>query len=458
MSYTFLQVLGAESSVDSFAGMFQSAPSSWKKTVGMHCSSDNETECCHGSQSGMTCEHSTDGPGADGLTSCVEGSRAKTSARPAVAQASRANGPAFGGSLRGLLARYDRSTCSWKTPQCSLLADLDVFSETWPNWGTMRNGESWERTTPVLRTGANASGLWRSPTATEASGGGQNGLTRLSQGHHMRLRDQIKIPTQRAEDSESCGAHRGKPDTLTSWTRQFPTPSAEDNRDRGGQSTPSIARRIAKGKQVMLSMTVQGTPDSPIGSLNPDWVELLMGWPLGWTSLDPLPRANWERWLETGGAWSEGQSWATPTLCGNYNRKGASPNSGDGLETQVRQSFASPCAGDSQGSHGGGMGRSLRTDIAEWKMFQTPSCADGLGGHLTRGGRRSNELLLSGEAKQSPNPVAAWEQNTPRVAVGVKRRQARLKMIGNGQVPLCAAMAWHTLVPKHAHDALEGRA
>jgi hypothetical protein len=27
--------------------------------------------------------------------------------------------------------------------------------------------------------------------------------------------------------------------------------------------------------------------------------------------------------------------WATPTVCGNYNRKGASPSSGDGLQTQV---------------------------------------------------------------------------------------------------------------------------
>lgn len=27
--------------------------------------------------------------------------------------------------------------------------------------------------------------------------------------------------------------------------------------------------------------------------------------------------------------------WATPSVCGNYNRKGASPTSGDGLATQA---------------------------------------------------------------------------------------------------------------------------
>jgi DNA (cytosine-5)-methyltransferase 1 len=29
--------------------------------------------------------------------------------------------------------------------------------------------------------------------------------------------------------------------------------------------------------------------------------------------------------------------WPTPTVCGNYNRKGASKTSGDGLATQVRR-------------------------------------------------------------------------------------------------------------------------
>lgn len=39
-------------------------------------------------------------------------------------------------------------------------------------------------------------------------------------------------------------------------------------------------------------------------------------------------------------------AWATPTLCGNYNRKGASPNSGDGLATQMLGVWASPKESD----------------------------------------------------------------------------------------------------------------
>ena len=40
------------------------------------------------------------------------------------------------------------------------------------------------------------------------------------------------------------------------------------------------------------------TPTGAKGSLNPDWVEWLMGWPIGWTSLEPLKEAkilSWER-------------------------------------------------------------------------------------------------------------------------------------------------------------------
>ena len=64
--------------------------------------------------------------------------------------------------------------------------------------------------------------------------------------------------------------------------RMWPTPQASDNRNRGNQDTPAIARRTEAGKQVMLSMMMTG------GQLNPTWVEWLMGWPLGWTDLEPL--------------------------------------------------------------------------------------------------------------------------------------------------------------------------
>jgi hypothetical protein len=59
----------------------------------------------------------------------------------------------------------------------------------------------------------------------------------------------------------------------------YPTPNASDSRDRGNMSNPAIQRRAALGKQLNLSMVVHPTS----GSLNPAWVEWLMGFPIGFT-------------------------------------------------------------------------------------------------------------------------------------------------------------------------------
>jgi hypothetical protein len=37
------------------------------------------------------------------------------------------------------------------------------------------------------------------------------------------------------------------------------------------------------------------------GTLNPNWVEWLMGWPIGWTDLKPLEMGKFQRWLDLHG-------------------------------------------------------------------------------------------------------------------------------------------------------------
>ena len=69
--------------------------------------------------------------------------------------------------------------------------------------------------------------------------------------------------------------------------------------------------------------------------------------------------------------------------------------------------------------------------------------------------RGTEVRVLSGGEGEDTDPDAAirygqeawgdgysWEGNVPRVAKDVPDRVARLKAIGNGQVPLVAAMAW----------------
>ena len=103
-------------------------------------------------------------------------------------------------------------------------------------------------------------------------------------------------PTPRAEDSQSCGAHRGTPDTLTAFTKMFPTPNTRDWKDSG----PTQGNRHSPNLGPVAG-----------GQLNPDWVELLMGWPLGWTRTDGT-RPDMEGWqgAHAGGVpWGEGTAW-----------------------------------------------------------------------------------------------------------------------------------------------------
>ena len=86
---------------------------------------------------------------------------------------------------------------------------------------------------------------------------------------------------------------------LSQAVKMWPTPQASDNRDRGNMSDPSIQRRITIGKQIGLTTAVKETQGG--GSLNPDWVEWLMGWPVGWTDLKPLETDRFRMWPHSHG-------------------------------------------------------------------------------------------------------------------------------------------------------------
>lgn len=62
------------------------------------------------------------------------------------------------------------------------------------------------------------------------------------------------------------------------------------------------------------------------------------------------------------------------------------------------------------------------------------------------------DLLANGLAAGVHGADATIEGGVGRVAVGVPARVQRLKCIGNGQVPLCAAMAWQILTASDGGD------
>lgn len=98
-------------------------------------------------------------------------------------------------------------------------------------------------------------------------------------------------PTPKANDPQKRGnfdvfnPRNGLPAAVKLW----PTPTSSDNRDRGCMQDTCVQRRVALGKQIGLSTAVKLTTQA--GTLNPMWVEWLMGYPCGYTDLQPSETA-----------------------------------------------------------------------------------------------------------------------------------------------------------------------
>lgn len=186
------------------------------------------------SQSGTISEPLTAHHSEATSTSSQAASPVRISQPQEKAQASPAPAQASGLKCTESFAKYDPNTHSWKTPQCSLLADLDTFSQTWPRQGIMLHGSCLELPTSALPTTANASGY-------------------------------------------SLG--------------MLPTPIAHNAQEMG---CPSDQRRKSPGLGTLAATGSLGTP----GPLNPTWTEWLMGWPPGWTDCEPLATDKYRSWLQ----------------------------------------------------------------------------------------------------------------------------------------------------------------
>lgn len=247
-------------------------------------------------QFGLTLQLLTETHGEELLMLYLADFHAKTLVSPEGGLESKANEAECGKNFFGLLAIYDQDLSLWKTAQCSLVEDLELYSETWPRQGMMRNGRAYLRLKLERITCEIESGYWVTPTIMDKLPPKSSDalhreatIVRPGRAKPANLRDQVSNmqnwPTPTASQRGDCPSERNRrTPTLASAVVMFPTPQASDNRDRGNLSSGCVKRRIEKGKQISLSQSVSETS----GQLNPNWVEWLMGWPIGWTDLKPL--------------------------------------------------------------------------------------------------------------------------------------------------------------------------
>ena len=156
-----------------------------------------------------------------------------------------ARGPVFGTNTLGSLASYDPDSLSWRTSQRCLDGGWMPYSENFPRSGMTRSGTLFQLAPLVRRIKESESGLWGTPTA------------------HPRTHTPRKVANGRQLANQVFGTDARYP---TPVARDWKSGKGKTQAERGRTAGPSLSEAIG-------------------GSLNPTWVEWLMGFPLGWTDL-----------------------------------------------------------------------------------------------------------------------------------------------------------------------------
>ena len=178
-------------------------------------------------------------------------------ARQENAQVSTVLDQACGPKWLELLVKFDLEKCGWKTHHCLFPEDLPESSVILPKWGMTRNGHVFQHPTMERPISVTEYGLLPTPVASDWK---RNGYP---------------------------GDLKRKSPTLGAIVQMYPTPKASDGNKRG---------KVSNHHQNGLAGAVKSGHSG--GVLNPNWVEWLMGWPIGWTDLKPLEMDKFQSWLK----------------------------------------------------------------------------------------------------------------------------------------------------------------
>ena len=210
--------------------------------------------------------------------------------------------PVFGESIPGLFASLSQDgswqkTCAGYSQ--SLLPgfggeDSELYSETWPKWGIVLDGHAMEL--PMLERRMNESEclLWhtsdcsdrRSPKSKQQGVNNQvKAYWRTPQSHNGAQGPKSKM------FYEKCLKTGQSAITLVDQVKNWPTPAARNSKGSNSAKHLSTGHHINQlANKVKLNKTE--------GQLNADWVELLMGLPIGWTDIDVANEdiESWTGW------------------------------------------------------------------------------------------------------------------------------------------------------------------
>jgi len=430
MSWLYSQVLVEAFLEDTSLVGEQSVQSSGSSTPQAYCAPDKMTGFSRLSRFGMTFKPLEENLGEELLMSYLAGFHAKTYQPQEKESESKENDLECGEKWHGSFTKYDPDSSMWRTHQCSLLGDLEPFSETWPQWGLMRNGECWEQTTLERTIRGTGFGLepngvdnFHTPNTTGLDGGSNSRRAlkkRLESWPTPNAWDGKRGP--RSEENLRTKKHQVNLITAVKQAEReklLPTPNARDWKD---------GKTAGNRKSPGLGVVAHQLEAQSSGQLNPDWVEWLMNWPIKWSEINGFNKKEFERWAQE-----------SATHIQSFGKMRTMWWDSDPSQTPLR----SQPIQQSQIKHSDSLS-DLSRDITRQREMERSHQGEDLSVL-----RNSVHIQTSeGENLQS----GMWEQTSmdeaqivPRVGQSIVGRMERIKAIGNGQVPLCAATAWRIL-------------
>ena len=451
--YISLAALAAGSYPTCSSATALSALSRSTRTASRCSCNGNGTACSPGSLCGEMYAPLTATHGADRSMSLQAASPVRTSPLPGQERVFTARAQAYGQSSPVSLAKYDRATHSLKIPQLSLFEASMSSLQTLPRWGWMRAGAVWGLMMSAPRTSGNASGYWPSPTVTSLhnrKGASPTSGDGLATAVARQMWPTPNVPnggrtTWHAEQEGQSLYHNGKKVQLVleQVVRIWATPSARDW--RSGLASEATMEKNARP----LSEQVGGT-------LSPEWVALLMGWPQRWTYLEPLSNIEYNKWLR--GfiyATNEGRREILPYMRCTTGTQTIWPATGgpkqfqeeEVLQPQLREYAQSrrqaSTALESTSPPSGSM---------RWVWYDKPLTRAPLRRQPAQhhAGQSTDPLYPLPQISPRYGPAAwmdgSWENGVSRTASNIAHRVVQLRALGNGQVPHCAALAWRILM------------
>jgi hypothetical protein len=327
----------------------------------------------------------------------------------------------------------------WVASQADLLSgSLTPYSQTWPTSGSMRDGQCWELPMLAHRIKGTGSGAWLFPTPTcnpEAPnhGSNSNGPHNLKEVTHSGWSPgAVWIGTPTTGNKVRSEAFQRGTLNPKEFVAMFPTPCTVDSGAMFNRSeSPNAALRPTLG--AMAKHDLWPTPTATLGThgglITPDKARE------GGTLIEAL---------------SAREIWPPPDanmgVGGRSSKTAPTGKRANGTKQQITLNDAAKWATPLSRDH-----RSGKASQATHDKNSRP-LSEQVGGSLNPSWV---ELLMGwpeGWTDLAPLPsmqragaapwAEGWEDGVPRVASGVTARVHRLRAIGNGQVPLCAATAW----------------